>query len=832
MKVKKMSRIGGGWGKLYATCLRIAALSLCGVALDAFADGPYWLRAASDNSKSTAAYKNAADWEDAGGTASGAANDPLDTSATYIINNGRVMRGNSGGTGSWSFGGKSLVLGDRSKAGTVLLYESGTTYEFGRDGLILSNGYLTTHGAYNRNFTVSGTIMVVDGTESAPKSFIQMSYSGCTLKILAAIKGGSGAVLDVGAMSSWGKSYDNRNQKLELACDCSEFLGLMNLKAERSNSISEPYCNRKFVFAPTTAFAGRLKMNAGTFLQPKTVSDVATIASLDLCAGTTVDFMAGGLTNSQFIVTDSLTVESGVTLRLTETALLTHTETAFLPFITAPAACLTDEVAELFSVEADVSNKVWVARLEVRGEGATRTLGVSIPPLVYQTRSDNGGKGFPDPLDLSSSDTWTSLTNELNWSDGRAVHAGAHYRVEGSRTTACSLRTKWDEASYTFPGDSLTIGNLGRLVVSGQNGNTRTFNCTNLNFEAGGELVAVWHVGANFPYGFALTSPSGSGEVGMRMMTGRTLKVAGEVTGTGDMVLLGNQPSSSPQGFYYFGAFNTNWFGRTRLDHVGIAPYRITNGCWQTLCLTDERNLGGKLQEFDWKALTLDVAGALRTYDTTPVTLTTNYNRGVYVNYLGQFDTYRASHSLTVNTQITMNGLLRKIGPGKLAMGGTVKFLGEDGEPCDTPRATSNIFEIAEGTVTLTSARACDGMTMSFKGGASAVLKLDAANADLAEYGFINVRTDTPFVLDDGMSALPVSLDWSGVGEPETPMELGLVTVSNNAETVASVRAMLPTLRTPWASVRCDIVEIPRQDEGSVTFAARLTPTGIRFIIR
>lgn len=797
-----------------------------GAAADAA--GPYWLKAAFNNANSTGAYKDAAAWEDAGGTASGESGAALDPDATYIVNNGRVLRGSPGTGSTWNFGGDALVLGDSSAIGTVLLYASGVTYDFGQGGLILSNGYLTAHGAYSRNFTVQSSIQVVDGTEASPKSFIQMSYANSTLSLTAALKGGVNSVLDVGSLSSFGKSYYNTNQVVAIAGDCSEFLGLLNFKATPSTSIAEPYSGLTLRLAPFTSFAGKIKMNVGTFLKPANTSTIATVKDLDLRAGTTVVIMAGGLTNSQFVVSDSLTVEEGVVLRLIEAPRLTHTETAFLPFITAPAASLTDEVAARFAFEPSVSNKVWAARLVVRGEGATRTLGVEIPPLVYQTSSDSAGKGFPDPVNLSSKEAATSLTNGLNWSDGEAVHAGAHYRV-GSGLV---LRTKWDEEPCVFQGDSLTIGAGGQLTVAGARNSSHRFDCTNLIFEAGSELWAVQHVTATLTHGFTLVSPSGAGEVVFRSMTSRMMSSPGEVRGTGDVVLYGNGNTGSPAGFYYFSAMNTNWFGRTRLDHGGYAPYRITNGYWQTVCVTDERNLGGRMESFDWKALTLGVAGALRTYDTTPVTLTTNYNRGVYVDYIGQLDPYRASHSLTLNTQITMNGLLRKIGPGHLTLGGTVKFLGEDGEPCDTPRATSNIFEIAAGSVTLTSARACDGMDMVFKNGASLVLKLNPDDADLAECGLRNARTATPFTLDDGMEAIPLTLDWSGVAKPETLVTLGLATVSNAAETVAAARAMLPAVRSPWGGVRCEIVEVPRPDEGAVTFMMRLCPTGLRFLVR
>ena len=790
-----------------------------GVAADAA--GPYWLKATYSNTDSKTAYKDAAAWEDADGTASGDSGAALDTDATYIINNGRVMRCSYA---DWNFGGKALVLGDSSSIGTVLLYADGATFDFGPGGLILSNGYLTAHSAYKRNFTVQSSIHAVDGTEASPKSFIQMSYADSTLKLTAALKGGANSVLDVGSLSNFGKNYYNTNEVVEIAGDCSEFLGLLNFKGEPSTAISEPYSGLTLRLAPTTPFAGKLKMNAGTFLKPADTSTIATVKDLDLRAGTTVDFFAGGLTNSQLVVTNALTVEEGVALRLTEKALLTHTNAVFLPLITAPAASLTDEVAARFAFEACVSNKAWAARLVVRGEGATRTLGVELPPLVYQTKSDAAGKGF----DLNASSSWTALTNELSWSDGEAVHAGAHYRV-GSGLV---LRTKWDEEPCVFLGDSLTIGSGAQLTINGEKNTSHTFDCSNLIFEAGSELWAVQHVTMTFTHGFTLASPSGAGEVVFRSMTGRIMSATGEVRGTGDVVLYGNGNTGSPSGYYYFSAMNTNWFGRTRLDHGGYEPYRITNGYWQTVLVDDERNLGGRLAEFDWKALTLGVSGALRTYSPTPVTLTTNYNRGVFVDYIGHFDPYRASHSLTLNTQITMNGLLRKIGPGRLTLGGTVKFLGEDGEPCDTPRATSNIFEIAEGSVTLTSARACDGMDMVFKNGASLALKLNPDDADLAEYGIRNARTAKPFTLDDGMESIPLTLDWSGVEKPGRPVAFGLATVSNAAETVAAARAALPAVRSPWGGVRCEIVEVQRPDEGAVTFAMRLCPVGLRFFIR
>ena len=127
---------------------------------------------------------------------------------------------------------------------------------------------------------------------------------------------------------------------------------------------------------------------------------------------------------------------------------------------------------------------------------------------------------------------------------------------------------------------------------------------------------------------------------------------------------------------------------------------------------------------------------------------------------------------------------------------------------------------------------AMDGLETTLDNGSSLVLAVNPNDVNLVKYGILNAKTETPFVLNTGLSKLPLTVDISAYPTVEqVPLTLGIVTVTNTPATVSAVRAMLPTIK-PYSDIRQRIVERENVGEGTVTFALELKHVGAKFVVR
>jgi hypothetical protein len=186
-----------------------------------------------------------------------------------------------------------------------------------------------------------------------------------------------------------------------------------------------------------------------------------------------------------------------------------------------------------------------------------------------------------------------------------------------------------------------------------------------------------------------------------------------------------------------------------------------------------------------------------------------------------------------MNAVLTMNGLLRKEGAGKLSMGGKVMFLGGNSLPGDEPRANSNLFEIVEGTVEVDKATALDGLETTFHAGTRLLLRVDRDDADLTARGIVNFKSNKPFSLSGTFEGdkMPVAFVFAENDAPVIGEELALITV--NASAADSVEALLPaTVRTGVRGVVAEVFRREPNEDSTVTFAARIRRYGFRFVVR
>jgi hypothetical protein len=129
----------------------------------------------------------------------------------------------------------------------------------------------------------------------------------------------------------------------------------------------------------------------------------------------------------------------------------------------------------------------------------------------------------------------------------------------------------------------------------------------------------------------------------------------------------------------------------------------------------------------------------------------------------------------------------------------------------------------------IASAKAVKGLSVKIGENARLVLKANPEDELLSNYGMIMGNTATPFVLDDGLSAVPFVIDCSGMERPEGALDIALVTVASEA--ADGVEAMLQPFPSPFPRMEANLVRRDNGD-GTVTFVLRLTPKGFVMVLR
>jgi hypothetical protein len=224
------------------------------------------------------------------------------------------------------------------------------------------------------------------------------------------------------------------------------------------------------------------------------------------------------------------------------------------------------------------------------------------------------------------------------------------------------------------------------------------------------------------------------------------------------------------------------------------------------------------LPEFNPKALTIERCGTLLLNAGNTLNITTNYNRGIYINGDGRIKVQSTWHKLNITTRLTVNGTLVKDGAGPLVLGGECVAEGEN-----------PMLDIWSNDVVIASAKAVKGLSVKIGENARLVLKANPEDRLLCEYGMMMGNAATPFVLDDGLSAVPFVLDCSGMERPEEAVDIALLTVASEA--ADNVESMLPSFASPFPRMEANLVRRDNGD-GTATFVLRLTPKGFVMVLR
>lgn len=381
-------------------------------------------------------------------------------------------------------------------------------------------------------------------------------------------------------------------------------------------------------------------------------------------------------------------------------------------------------------------------------------------PMVTVTKSSVGGN-------TSTEAYFCQVTNAASWSDGKLPHGGAHYYSDMNYLRFPYATT----TDYEFPGLSLTIAKTRCLTEI-----YKSFTVADLYLMDTSWLYLWGTMTKSTLNGRLHISPDNdSGSVEFRFLHNRNLTIESEMDGAGTLRLYGYSGSAVPYGTAELTALNTNFLGKIDVylakgTHSTAGAFPTLDKMFMTLYATNQYNLGGALDSFTFDAL--QIRNMSRLFTKGSFTIGSALNRGIYIDWVGRLyvDT---GHTLGFETDITYNGLLRKEGPGLLALGGTPRF-GTSGDAAAAPEAHSNLLEVVAGSFKPLSATCLDGVDATFDAGTSLVYDLVPADPTLAEKGVTQSKAGSSISFAD--ASIPVSFDTGGAPFAGEAYSVGLFT--------------------------------------------------------
>ena len=585
-----------------------------------------------------------------------------------------------------------------------------------------------------------------------------------------------------------------------------------------------------------------------------------TVGDFVVDADVTLEFADA---TAKFVVTNSLTINPGcsLTLKLASGGFdMTAGDVQPISLISfGPEVDLTGVTTDTFKYEGIVKSGAPTVTFALEQDEET-----GLTTLVARRKTVVIRESKNETTEPKESHFWRAATNandEACWTDGLAPHPGADYYLAKGATPP---KTGSTSEGFTFAGDSLTIkGSTGGtsfvdancvlayldfkdLRIVGDAGEYvmfRTYNNGQPTKNVGGTDLGTWEFRGKTTIAEGATlrhSPYNS----------KLHYLAGEHVGAGTIEVGSHNNASkkgSNTGRILFGALNTNFTGRICFKHPynkkmsgETVTYEVPDAdvhVW--LYMTDGRNLGGPLPAFSHNALTVNDWGRLVALDDESDNVVLDQaNRGVCVNWVGQFDVPKATTTLTIGNPLTLAGNLYKRGAGTLVLASPLRFAeNDDVVDIGTPRANSNLVTVAEGALGVASARALDGAAITFKSGTSLVLRETATDDELAQKGLVNVLGDFVAIAadpDDADAKIAVTLDTSALSSDANALTFGLFTLKTEDEANALMAklAVSDRIRLGKRPLHRESLEVAKNADETWTIKARYEYTGLSLIFR
>ena len=783
----------------------------------------------SGNTALGGALTNAVYWLDESGSQC-AESETLDSNADYIVglkspdkNGDTYCKNIRTGEQDIVFAGKSLTIGDDTWSnGAGVFYFSRYTGKvtFLNEGLFLRYGRMELVKHSNVEFNAYGKVTVLADGSGKGNFYITRdgTLTNQTVNFHGPLVGDESAKFSILRVTA--RFLDASQYKGTIVCGNDSGLGMSGVSQSKVS-----------VLTNGTIFAA----SAASDLTLSTLS-LSTNATIKVTTVKTAD--ANGIEHvscATIHVTEGLSMEGLAKVKLSMSDIAFDGLTNRFVVLTAPKSELDrDDFVLDLDMGAYPADMRRLAKLEVeRGEDRD-SLVFTFEPVVSLVISDNN-----EQTACSRATTSFADGNESHWSDNRLPHEGAHYVVLKNGDAIRYLNTMGVGRSNSssgyemrhFPGESLTIG-PGCVLTLYQS----LFGVKELRILDGAYVrlgqFSAGEDGTVEIEGEKLVAPSGT--VRILVYAKYTAEFSGDLSGEATITIPGVGATSSPQGFTRFTGDNSAFEGRfsvSQVDYKGNVPTVIN---MQTLSVVATNQLGGVISEMAWDGITLK--RMCRIHVSGNASLAKGTNRGLYIDSTSDRDGVEFYEQVKINsgkefaveTQLTMNGVLRKDGPGTLTLAAPVKF--GEGAVSDMPSVNSNILNIAEGTLKVRGADCIDGLEIRFGSSAKFVIDATSFDADSLRYGVRNVKTDTPFVLPDGEAKLPLEILYPQ-SVPEEGVVLGIMTVRSSI--AARIKAMLPEMPRRIDEKIVRKVEISDEVNGWTTFALEIGVNhGTKVIIR
>lgn len=783
---------------------RLIMVSLVAMALQNVRATDWYLKQA-ENSASHNSWYDALRWRKLNVTPAedGVSGAPLCADDTYYVRWSYYVRAKPK-NGVCEFNGKALSIG-YTDSGILLQYAGSTSVTtFRNDGLILKEGswYAVADVGDNATCAIEGPIEV---TAIVAKPFVLFSSkSGTTFDWRTSLTGADTA-LRVGV----GKMIDENfaggdGLTLKLSGDCSAYSGtiaLTSLYAGVSSAVGT-----KLELA-TALLPGSVELTPQTKLAVSSAGG-SVVGSLAVTDGASLDLSAGGALTVSTSFVRAGDAALPVKVAVTDATFDDWTKTNRFVVLTLPDDAGVSESD--FAISGISGSRTYEASQGVKfvdnGDG-TKSLVVEFGPLVYQT--------VGDPANFAYQGTAaSSLSDATHWTSGFLPKPGYHYVGANQDGTAYTLNTPGPQTSdYVFEGDSLSVHSLFLFNKTFAAPILRILPSGSIN---GGDGITTYCVTG----GRLITDTKAT----LTAYSGRLMKIESELEGNADIWVGRKTGTGAPQASTEFSGTNLNFRGTFYISQNLDATY---DNKFQTLYVSDERNLGGRLDDFTFNALNVEKLSRIRTRESFE--LTADYNRGIL---MGDARFYAdEGKTIGIRAVLTQKGTIYKEGPGTLDMGGTVKFYNSTAkQPQDDVVVGKNDFVVTGGVLRVSAAHAVDGLNLAFAPETKLVLKLDGADGELKEKGIVNVKTDTPFVLNPALDGkLPFGVEIAEGTTIADGDEYAFVTVS--AAAADQVEKMLPKAVRTADGLRANIVRRPAVDD-TVTFAGCFEKYGLMLIFR
>ena len=749
---------------------------------------------------------------------SGIFSDAFDVEADYIVKNTHRRLTIKGNTDA-AFQGGRIVLGEYGAHGAMLLYTpSPYVVNFANKGVLLVHGCILCAGS-SVNYITDGTIAV--DTYKSGYTHISFNKNKNSLTHKGALSVAESALLVVGGDNAFGGAAVQATLKLTKENSCENVAGTVKVASvvNTESGTKTLFPDTTFAVA-TTVFPGVLEVDVNCRLALVAGGDKLTIDTLRFAENTYLEIPYDPATGSFGCVevTNSMSVSSVLKVQMP----LVISSVAKVPVLKYPAD--SNISADAFQLDGSPYDPFRVLTVEQEDDICVVYVSYKNQPVYQQTISQELG-----------ADTW---------SDGESVHPGANYwldldHVTESGASAVTLNIPTGSMSYVFQGDSLTIGKDGKLrgyrESSSSSALGQEFSCKVLRMLNGSRISMRPKVPITITGGVLYAV---DGEVYLAAGNERRFVINSKIAGNADLLLAGylEGGSGTPDACYEFMAENDEFMGKiivrqSKVDSYpenGITKYRNDyNSRYNRLKISGASSLGGNLPSFEPKALTLSrYAQLIVGVDTV---LSERSNRGIFIEDTGRIKVEQ-DYTFRMETPLAINGTFWKEGAGTLDLAGRAAF-GSTGL-AEKPTANKDNFIVTGGVVRVSNAYAVDGCKMLFHKDTALELAMDLEDEELMAQGIRNVKTDTPFVLGEGVDKLPVSMVFDAdATPPSTDFTVALLTVSGNA--AAGVKAMLPTaVKFPFKSYMSTLVETTDENTGYVTFGYRLKYQAMKIIIR